>query len=104
MPVFHEFIMETLTPRQRKTLKSLAHGLKPVVQIGQKGLTPAVLAAIARALDDHELIKVKFLDFKDEREALAAGIAADTAAHLVGIIGNIAIMYRRREHDPELVV
>ncbi|HOO71998.1 MAG TPA: YhbY family RNA-binding protein [Spirochaetota bacterium] len=89
--------MQPLTREQLKLLKSRAHGLKPVIQIGHKGLTDAVIAATIKALEDHELIKVKFLDFKDEKMELAARLAAETDSSLVTIIGNIAVIYKMNE-------
>jgi RNA-binding protein len=94
--------MEALKGYQKKFLKGLAHGLKPVVFIGQKGLTANLIDAIRDALETHELIKVKFLEFKDKQQkfSLAQTLAAETNCHLVGMIGHIAILYRQRT-DPE---
>jgi RNA-binding protein len=86
--------MSELTGKQRKHLRGLAHALKPVVLIGMKGLTPEQIKALDGALLTHELIKVKFLDHKDEKKELTAAITAATGAELAGIIGNIAILYR----------
>jgi len=89
--------MQPLSSFQAKYLRGLAHGLNPVVFVGHKGLTPAVLDSVREALDAHELIKLKFIDFKDRH--LKAGIAADieakTDSRLAGLIGHIAIFYRR---------
>jgi RNA-binding protein len=84
---------------QKRKLKSLAHHLNPVVQIGQKGLTEALIKAVDKALSDHELIKVKFVDFKDEKHNLAEDVVKETGSVLVNMIGNIAILYRE---NPEL--
>lgn len=86
--------MTELNGRQRRKLKSLAHHLKPVVQIGQKGLTDSLIKAVDKALSDHELIKVKFVDFKEEKHDLAEEVVSGTGSALVGMIGNIAILYR----------
>ena len=91
--------MTELNGRQRRKLRSLAHHLDPVVQIGQKGLTESLIKAVDKALSDHELIKVKFVDFKDEKHELAGEVSSATGSALVGIIGNIAILYRE---NPEL--
>jgi len=58
--------MRKLDGYRRKYLRGLAHGLKPVVFIGQKGLTSEVLSSTEKALETHELIKVKFNDFKEK--------------------------------------
>jgi len=94
--------MKKLEGYQRKYLRGLAHGLKPVVFIGQKGLTSEVLASTEQALDRHELIKLKFNDFK-EKEAkgdICRHIERETGAEEVGMIGHTAIFYRRQK-DPE---
>jgi len=84
---------------QRKYLRGLAHDLKPLVFLGQKGLTEGLIASVNEALELHELIKLKFLDFKEksQKEELAGHIEQRTGSELVGIIGNIAIFYRRQE-------
>ncbi|MBW2516127.1 MAG: ribosome assembly RNA-binding protein YhbY [Deltaproteobacteria bacterium] len=94
--------MEALKGYQKKFLKGLAHGLKPVVFIGQKGLTANLIDAIQDVLETHELIKVKFVEFKDKQHkaSLAETLAAETNCHLVGMIGHIAILYRQQA-DPE---
>ena len=92
--------MGELKSIQRSHLKGLAHGLKPTVQIGKNGLTEAAVQTIGRALDDHELIKIKFLSHKDEREELSGTLAEKTGLELVALIGNIAILYRQAS-EPE---
>lgn len=86
---------------QRKYLRGLAHDLKPMVYLGQKGLTAGLLASVNEALELHELIKLKFLDFKEKsrKEEISGRIARQTKSELVGIIGNIAIFYRRQQDD-----
>ena len=86
--------MKTLSNTLKNRLKKLAHKLKPVVQIGQKGITDTLLQAVDNALEDHELIKVKFIDFKDEKFDLIEKVVQATNSALVDIIGNIAIIYR----------
>ncbi len=89
--------MNSLTSSQRKYLRGLAHKLKPVVLIGQNGLTPAVVKAAESALDDHELIKVKFNDIKDksQKKIHAASLEEATGGSMVGMIGHVAIFFRR---------
>ena len=83
-----------LTNSQKRELKSLAHHLKPVVQIGQKGITENLLKAINQALDDHELIKIKFIDFKDQKDIIMGKILEEIECELVGKIGNVIILFR----------
>jgi RNA-binding protein len=83
-------------------LRGFAHGLKPVVFVGQKGVTPAVLESVREALISHELIKVKFLEFKDRQSKtqLVAEIEGGTDSCRVGLLGHTAIFYRPHP-DPD---
>jgi RNA-binding protein len=69
--------------------------LKPVVQVGKQGLIENLITTVSQALDAHELIKVKFIDLKQQREELSREIATRTQSELAGLIGNIAILYRQ---------
>lgn len=89
-----------LTGSQRKYLRGLAHSLKPLVQVGKGGVTSALLAAVNQALDEHELIKIKFVDFKEEKKELSEEIGRKTKSEKVGMIGNVAVFYRRHA-EPE---
>jgi RNA-binding protein len=95
---------------QRKYLRGLAHELKPVVLVGQRGLTDALLNSLEEALNQHELIKVKFNDFKEsaDKKAMIAELAEACGCEPVGLIGHTAILYRphpqpekRRIHPPQ---
>lgn len=88
-----------MTPLLKKTLKARAHSLKPLVLLGQQGLTPAVLAEIDIALNAHELIKVKVPGIeRDARDEVVAQILNDTLSELVQIMGQIATLYRKNEN------
>jgi RNA-binding protein len=84
----------TLTGEQRRKLKSMAHNLNPMVQIGKKGLTEDQIETISKALFDHELIKVKFNDFKSVKDELSQRIADLTGSDIVDVIGNTLILYK----------
>jgi RNA-binding protein len=86
-----------ITSKKRAELKAMAHEIDPVVQIGKYGVTPEVLANIDRALNDHKLIKVKFIGFKDTRRELSSEIAGATGSTIIDLIGNIAILYRETQ-------
>jgi len=90
----------SLIGSDRRYLRSLAHHLQPLIHIGKTGLSDNVLAEIDRTLEQHELIKVRFLDFKEEKKALSQTIAAETHSEMVGMVGHIAIFYRQNP-DPE---
>ena len=82
---------------QRKYLRGLAHNLNPSAFVGQKGVTQALMDEIDAALDGAELIKIKFIDHKekDVKTALVEEIATRSNAVLAGMIGHVAILYRR---------
>ncbi len=84
-----------MNPIEKKKLKAQAHPLKPVVMIGQSGLTPAVLKEINVALDAHELIKVKIRAERDERNVIREQICTETQAELVQSVGQVAVIYRK---------
>ncbi|HEX2254650.1 MAG TPA: ribosome assembly RNA-binding protein YhbY [Thermoanaerobaculia bacterium] len=86
--------MSTLTSKQRRWLRGRAHDLKPVVQLGTKGLTEPVVEAVDQALETHELIKVRLVGEREEREVMAEEISDRVEAHLVGVTGRVAILFR----------
>ena len=94
--------MEKLKGFQRKYLRGLAHSMKSIVFIGQKGLTAGVLLSAEQALESHELIKVKFIDFKqkEQKAELSGLLGSKTGSEIVGIIGHTVIFYRQQS-DPE---
>ena len=90
--------MEALNGFQKKHLKKLAHKLRPLVIVGQQGITEALLAAVEQALEDHELIKIKFNEYKEkeQKKDLLDRILSSTGCFPVGLIGHTAICYRPR--------
>ena len=89
-----------MTPAERKALKARAHKLDPVVTIGGKGLTDAVVAEIDFALKAHELIKVRAggMD-RDDREQAMSAICARTGAEAVQHIGKILVLFRPKPSE-----
>ena len=84
-----------MTALDKKKLKSLAHALKPVIMIGQSGLTEAVLKEIDLALNSHELIKIKIRAERESRKQISGQICSETGAQLIQNIGQIAVIYRQ---------
>jgi RNA-binding protein len=83
-----------ITKTQRNYLRKLANPLKPTVQIGKQGLTEQIVEKVGRELDAHELIKVRLLEFKDQKQQLAQTLVDETDAALVGVIGNVITLFR----------
>ncbi|MFC4525695.1 ribosome assembly RNA-binding protein YhbY [Dyella halodurans] len=94
-----------LSPSQRRYLRSLAHDLHPVILLGAKGATEAVLKELDLALAHHELVKVKLSGGdKEERDAQISFLADGTRAESVQQIGHIVVLFRRNEEDPKLAL
>jgi RNA-binding protein len=94
-----------LTEKQKRHLRGLGHALKPVVLIGQGGASDSVVAETARALNDHELIKVRVSGMeRDARDEALALLAGKTSSELVGRIGHTAILYRRHPEKPRILL
>lgn len=92
--------MQQLTGAQRRYLRGQGSLIRPHVFVGKNGLAEPVVKAIDEALDDHELIKVRFLDFKDEKKNLSADIEKLCGCEMVGMVGHVAVFFRRHS-DPE---
>jgi RNA-binding protein len=94
-----------LSENQRRFLRGRAHALKPIIQIGGNGLTEAVAKETARALDDHELIKVRAPGTdRTARDALFVDLAARTGSTLVHRIGHVAVLYRPQRSKPGMIL
>jgi RNA-binding protein len=93
--------MSELRGYQRKWLRGRAHALQSVVQVGQSGLTEAVVAAVQSALLDHELVKVRLLK-PENKKAMARELAERTEAELCGLVGHTVILYRAHPEEPRL--
>ncbi|HHH40080.1 MAG TPA: ribosome assembly RNA-binding protein YhbY [Sedimenticola sp.] len=92
-----------ITEKQRRHLKGLAHHLKPVVIVGQHGLTENVFTELGITLDTHELIKVRVnAGERTERREMVAAIEARCGAELIQTIGHIAVFYRRHPENPRI--
>lgn len=92
-----------LTDKQRRHLRGLGHALKPVIQVGQAGVSDAVVAETRAALKAHELIKVRIAGLeRDERDEAFADLAGRTDSAIVGRIGHTALLYRRNPQKPRI--
>lgn len=93
--------MADLTAAQVKYLRGLAHSHKPLVQVGEAGVTDGVVEAVAQALLDHELIKVRMHEPEDKK-GMAEKLAARTESALCGLIGHTVILYKRHPEKPKI--
>ena len=94
-----------LSGKQRRHLRALAHPLKPIVQLGKGGIDDGVIAAVDRALLDHELVKIKVGENADvDRHAAADALAQHTKSEVAQVLGKIVLLYRAHPQKPEIVL
>jgi len=95
----------SLSEKQRRHLRGLGHSLKPIIFIGKTGASAAVIAEAARALHDHELVKVRVTGLeRDARDAALDSLADGTKSDIVGRIGHTAVLYRRNPEKTRIVL
>ena len=94
-----------LTAAQTRFLRGQAHDLKALLQIGNKGVTPAFLAELDAVLEQHELVKVKVAgEDREARDAMIGELAEKADAALVQRIGHTATLYRPARERPQIVL
>lgn len=92
-----------LTGKQKRYLRALGHGLKPLVQVGKQGVVPSVISQTSQALEAHELVKVKLLEACPiERDECAATLAEATGAGVAQTLGRTVLLYRPRADHPAI--
>jgi len=92
-----------LSNSQKRYLRAIAHSLDPVILVGQKGITPAVLKEFDGALSHHELVKVKLSDAdREQRAESIQRLRVGTKSEIVQTIGRVASFYRRNPKQPRI--
>jgi RNA-binding protein len=86
--------MVSLTNVQIRGLKAQAQRLKATLKVGKEGLSPQFLRALDELLNHHELVKVKFDEFKEQKKELTPQLAERSRSHLVTRVGNVVVLYR----------
>lgn len=95
----------SLSEKQRRHLRGVAHPLNPVIMIGNSGLTDAIVKETERALHDHELIKVKVRSAeREQRDTMLATLAQRTASELVHRIGHVGVLFKPHPRLPKIMV
>jgi RNA-binding protein len=87
------------TGAELRRLKGAAQLLKPTLKIGKSGLTSGFFAALDAALNDHELVKLKFESFKERKHELVPQIVSGSRSVLILCVGNVAVLHRPRAAD-----
>lgn len=94
-----------LTGKQKRFLRSKAHHLQPIFQVGKGGVNENMTKQIAEALETRELLKVSVLQNCDQdKDEVAQMITSSTGAHLVQVIGNTIVIYKESKENKELVL
>lgn len=97
--------MSALSGKQRRYLRALGQGLAATLQVGHDGVTDAVVQQADAQLTAHELIKVRVSENAPaSRHDVAEALAARTGAQLAQVLGRTALLYRRREEEPTIVL
>ena len=92
--------MTVLSSRQRRFLSGLAQSMDCLISLGRAGATPELAARLDELLGKHELVKLRFGDFKESRRELAAALAERTGSELVRIVGFVALFWKANP-DPD---
>jgi RNA-binding protein len=89
--------------KQRRKLRALGHHLVVVVQVGQEGVTPGVLAALEQALWDHELVKVKLAsEDRETRREQIEELSFGTSSEVAQVLGRTALLYKPNPDEPRI--
>ena len=92
--------MEKLTNAEMRKLKAQAQRLEPMFKVGKAGLSEAFLKTVDDGLARRELVKIKFVEFKEEKKTLAPELAEKTSSHLITRVGNVVVLYRPKSGSP----
>jgi len=76
--------------------------MEPILKVGKAGLSEGFLKSVDEALAHHELVKIKFSDFKDEKKTLSPQLAEKTSSHLIMRVGNVVVLYRKKSEVPKV--
>ena len=93
-----------LTGKQKRKLRALGHHLAVVVQVGEGGVTEGVVKAVAQALEDHELIKIKVADEREGRAAAVEALASQTGAEVAQTLGRTALLFKQRAKKSKITL
>lgn len=89
-------MLEPLTNAQLRKFKVAAQHLEPMLKIGKAGLSEGFVRSVNEALAQHELVKIKFAEFKEQKKELAPQLASQTSSHLIMRVGNVMVLHRPR--------
>jgi len=93
-------MLEPLTNPQIRKFKAAAQLMEPMLKVGKAGLTDGFIRTVSEMLDKHELVKIKFVEFKEQKKELAPLLAEKTASHLIMRVGNVMVLHRPKPAAP----
>ena len=91
--------MEELNNAQIRKLKGIAQRMDATLKVGKQGLSDGFIKTLNEELSRHELVKVKFAEFKEQRKELAPQLAERTQSHLITLLGNVVVLYRQNPEE-----
>ena len=89
-------MLESLNNQQIRKLKATAQHLEPMFKVGKAGFSDGFIRSVDIALSQHELVKIKFAEFKEQKKELAPQLAEKTSSHLIMRVGNVMVLHRPR--------
>jgi RNA-binding protein len=89
-------MLEPLNNAQIRKFKAAAQLMEPMLKVGKAGLSEGFVRTVSEVLDQHELVKIKFAEFKEQKKELAPLLAEKTGSHLVMRVGNVMVLHRPR--------
>jgi RNA-binding protein len=95
-------MFEPLTNPQIRKFKAAAQLLDPMLKVGKAGLSEGFIRSVDVALAQHELVKIKFVEFKEQKKELAPQLAEKTASHLIIRVGNVMVLHRPKPATEEM--
>ena len=95
---------EPLNNSQVRKFKAAAQRLESILKVGKAGLSEGFIRTVDEALKLHDLVKIKFVDFKEQKKELAPQLAEKTSSHLIMRVGNVMVLHRPKPAPAELVV
>ena len=94
-----------LTGKQKRFLRSKAHHLNPIFQVGKGGVNENMIKQISEALETRELLKISVLqNCEEDRDDVAAALSTGAAAELVQIIGNTIVLYKESRENKQILL
>ena len=89
-------MLEPLNNSQIRKFKAAAQLMEPMLKVGKAGLSEGFVRTVSDALAQHELVKIKFVEFKEQKKELAPQLAEKTGSHLIMRVGNVMVLHRPR--------